>query len=117
MVRINEYRAGQGLSALTASEVFVELAETRAAGMYATGRISRDTPPGGSVLDDLAAAEVRPALAGENIALASSARAALDGMLESPTAIAQFNIPTYNRAGVAVVDGPTGRLVVVVLGA
>ena len=117
MVRINEYRAGQGLSALTASEVFVELAETRAAGMYTTGRISRDTPPGGSVLDDLAAAEVRPALAGENIALASSARAALDGMLESPTAIAQFNIPTYNRAGVAVVDGPTGRLVVVVLGA
>jgi hypothetical protein len=38
-------------------------------------------------------------------------------MLESPTGIAQFNIPGYNRAGVAVVDGPTGRLVVVVLGA
>ena len=117
MVRVNEYRAGQGLGALTTSAVFAEVAEARAADMYTTGRISRDTPPGGSVLDDLTAAGVRPTLAGENIALASSSRAALDGMLESPTAIAQFNIPTYNRAGVAVVEGPTGRLVVVVLGA
>ncbi|HLE95013.1 MAG TPA: CvpA family protein [Acidimicrobiia bacterium] len=116
MVRINEYRAGQGLGALTSSAVFTEVAESRAAGMYITGRISRDTPPGGSVLDDLATAGVRPASAGENLALASSARAALDGMLESPTATAQFNVPTYDRAGVAVVDGPTGRLVVVVLG-
>lgn len=116
LVWINEYRAGQGLGALSSSEVFTNVAETRAAGMYTTGRISRDNPPGGSVLDDLAAAGVRPALAGENIALASSARAGFDGMLESPTAIGQFNLPTYDRAGVAVVDGPTGRLVVVVLG-
>ncbi|MEX1125092.1 MAG: CvpA family protein, partial [Acidimicrobiia bacterium] len=85
MVRINEYRAGQGLGALTSSAVFTEVAEARGAGMYGTGRISRDTPPGGSVLDDLIAAGVRPELAGENIALASSARAALDGMLDSPT--------------------------------
>jgi uncharacterized protein YkwD len=117
MIRINEYRAGQGLGALTSSAVFNDVAEARAAAMYTTGRISRDTPAGGTVLDDLAAAGVRPALAGENLALASSARAAFDGMLESPTAIGQLNIPGYDRAGVAVVDGPTGRLVVVVLGA
>jgi uncharacterized protein YkwD len=116
MVRINEYRAGQGLGALTTSAVFAEVAEARAATMYTTGRISRETPVGGSVLNDLAAAGVRTTLAGENIALASSTRAALDGMLESPTAIAQFSLPTYDRAGVAVVEGPTGRLVVVVLG-
>ncbi len=116
MVRINEYRAGQGLGAFTTSAVFTDVAEARTAGMYTTGRISRDTPPGGSILDDLGAAGVRPAAAGENIALASSARAALDGMLASPTAVAQFNVPGFNRAGVAVVDGPTGRLVVVVLG-
>jgi len=61
MVRINEYRAGQGLGALTSSAVFTEVAESRAAGMYITGRISRDTPPGGSVLDVLATAGVRPA--------------------------------------------------------
>lgn len=116
MVRINEYRAGQGLSALTTSAVFTDVAESRAAGMYATGRISRDTPVGGSVLDDLTAAGVRPTLAGENLALASSSRAAFDGMLDSPTALAQLNEPGYDRAGVAVVEGPTGRLVVVVFG-
>jgi hypothetical protein len=37
-------------------------------------------------------------------------------MLESPTATTQFAVAGYDRAGVAVVDGPTGRLVVVVLG-
>ncbi|HEY6627688.1 MAG TPA: CvpA family protein [Acidimicrobiia bacterium] len=116
MVRINEYRAGQGLNALTTSAVFTDVAETRAAGMYTTGRISRDTPAGGSVLDDLVAAGVRPTLAGENLALASSSRAAFDGMLDSPTALAQLNEPGYDRAGVAVVEGPTGRLVVVVFG-
>ncbi len=116
MVRVNEYRAGLGLSALTTSAVFTDVAEARAAGMYTTGRISRDTPTGGSVLDDLAAAGVRPALAGENLALASSTRAAFDGMLDSPTALAQLNEPGYDRAGVAVVQGPTGRLVVVVFG-
>jgi uncharacterized protein YkwD len=116
MVRINEYRAGQGLSALTTSAVFTDVAESRAAVMYTTGRLSRDTPVGGSVLDDLAAAGVRPTLAGENLALASSSRAAFDGMLDSPTALAQLNEPGYDRAGVAVVEGPTGRLVVVVFG-
>jgi uncharacterized protein YkwD len=116
MVRINEYRAGQGLGALTSSAVFTAVAESRAAGMYTSGRISRDTPPGGSVIDDLTAAGVRPTLAGENLALASSARAAFDGMLDSPTAIAQFSTPGYDRAGVAVVEGPTGRLVLVVFG-
>ena len=79
---------------------------------------SPGTPHRGEVsLTTSTAAGVRPTLAGENIALASSVRAAFEGMLESPTAIAQFNIPSYNRAGVAVVEGPTGRLVVVVLGA
>ncbi len=116
MVRINEYRAGQGLSALTTSAVFTDVAESRAAGMYTTGRISRDTPVGGSVLDDLATAGVRPTLAGENLALASSSRAAFDGMLDFPSGLAQLNEPGYDRAGVAVVEGPTGRLVVVVFG-
>jgi hypothetical protein len=37
-------------------------------------------------------------------------------MLESPSAVAQFDIAGYDRAGVAVIDGPTGRLVVIVLG-
>ena len=113
---VNEHRAGLGLGALIISQVFVDVAESRAVTMYTTGRISRDTPAGGTVVVDLATAGARPTIAGENLALASSARAAFDGMLESPTATAQFAIGGYDRAGVAVVDGPTGRLVVLVFG-
>ena len=113
---VNEHRAGLGLGALIISQVFVDVAESRAITMYTTGRISRDTPAGGTVVVDLATAGARPTIAGENLALASSARAAFDGILESPTAAAQFAIGGYDRAGVAVVDGPTGRLVVLVFG-
>jgi membrane protein required for colicin V production len=114
---VNEYRAGRGLSALISSQVFVDVAESRGTQMYTSGRISRDTPPGETVVVDLSAAGARPTTAGENLALASSARAGFDGMIESPSAVEQFAFPGYDRAGVAVVDGPTGRLVVVVMGA
>jgi hypothetical protein len=53
---------------------------------------------------------------GENLALASSTRAAIDAMLRSPTALAQFSTAAYDRSGISVVDGPTGRLVLIVLG-
>ncbi|MGH8916090.1 MAG: CAP domain-containing protein, partial [Acidimicrobiia bacterium] len=115
--QINEYRAGRGLAALDGSESLAGVAETRAVEMYTTGRISRDHPPGGHVGDDVAAAGIRLARVGENLALASSSRAAFDAMLDSPTALTHLDTPTYDRAGVAVVDGPTGHLVVIVFGA
>jgi hypothetical protein len=37
-------------------------------------------------------------------------------MLGSPTALSQFAISAYDRTGISVVDGPTGRLVVIVMG-
>jgi uncharacterized protein YkwD len=113
---VNEYRTGEGQAALGESGGLAEVAEARAVEMYTTGRISRDHPPGGSVADDLAAAGIRLTLAGENLALASSSRAAVNGMLDSPSALAQLNVGGYDRAGVSVVDGPTGRLVVIVFG-
>jgi uncharacterized protein YkwD len=84
--------------------------------MYTLGRLSRDHPPGSSVAADTAAAGLGLAAVGENLALASSTRAAFDAMLGSPTALTQFSVPTYDRAGISVVDGPTGRLVVIVMG-
>jgi uncharacterized protein YkwD len=116
IVEVNEYRTGRGLSALGQSSGLATVAEKRAVEMYTTGRFSRDHPPGGSVADDLDVAGIRLARAGENLALASSARAAVDAMLESPTAVAQFNVAGFDRIGVSVVDGPTGRLVVIIMG-
>jgi membrane protein required for colicin V production len=114
--RVNEHRTGLSLSALGRSASLDGIAESRAVGMYSSGRLSRDHPPGGTVATDVAAAGIRLAAVGENLALASSARAAVDGLLGSPTAISQFAISAYDRAGISVVDGPTGRLVVIVLG-
>jgi uncharacterized protein YkwD len=65
---------------------------------------------------DVAEAGVRLLAVGENLALASSTRAAVDAMFRSPTALAQFSTAAYDRAGISVVDGPTGRLVLIVLG-
>ncbi|MGC2239800.1 MAG: CvpA family protein [Acidimicrobiia bacterium] len=113
---VNEYRAGQGLRALGNSESLQAIAEQRGVGMYTNGRISRDTPVGLGVAADLSEAGVRLAEVGENLALASSARAGFDGILESITGKQELEIPDYDRVGIAVVDGPTGRLLVMVLG-
>ena len=114
--QVNEHRTGLGLSALGRSAGLDGIAESRAIGMYTSGRLSRDYPPGGSVATDVAAAEIRLAVVGENLALASSARAAVDAMLGSPTALSQFAISAYDRTGISVVEGPTGRLLVIVMG-
>ncbi len=114
--QVNEHRTGLGLSALGRSAGLDGIAESRAVGMYTSGRLSRDYPPGGSVTTDVAAAGIRLAVVGENLALASSARAAVDAMLGSPTALSQFAVTAYDRTGISVVDGPTGRLVVIVMG-
>lgn len=116
IVEVNEYRTGRGLSALGQSSGLAAVAEKRAVAMYTAGRFSRDHPPSGSVANDLDAAGIRLARVGENLALASSSRAAVEAMLESPTATAQFNVAGFDRIGVSVVDGPTGRLVVIIMG-
>jgi membrane protein required for colicin V production len=113
---VNAFRAGEGLGGLDSSAVLTDVAEDRALAMYGNGRLSREHPPGDSVAGDLAGAGVRLAAAGENLALASSARAAFDGMRDSATGLDQLITVGYDRAGVAVVDGPTGRLVVIVFG-
>lgn len=113
---INEFRTGEGLRALESSVAVTGIAEDRAVLMYNTGRISRDNPPGQSLSDDLRAAGLRLGASGENIALASSVRAAFDAMLDSTTGLTHLTLASYDRVGVAVVDGPTGRLVVVDFG-
>ena len=113
---VNEFRAGEGLGALRESAALIGVAEDRAMTMYSAGRLSRANPSGESAADDLADGGVLLVVAGENLALASSARAAYEGMLGSTSGLAQLTLPEYDRAGVSVVDGPTGRLVVIVFG-
>ena len=113
---VNEFRAGEGLRALAASDGFTAVAEDRATAMYRAGRLSREDADGKRAGDALLAAGLRFGVSGENIALASSTRAAFDGMLDSSSALAQLSVAAFDRVGVSVVDGPTGLLVVIVFG-
>lgn len=113
---VNEHRTGIGIAAMGRSTALDQVAEARAVEMYTAGRLSRDHPPGSGVGVDVAEAGIRLVAVGENLALASSTRAAVDAMLRSPTALAHFSTSAYDRSGISVVDGPTGRLVLIVLG-
>jgi membrane protein required for colicin V production len=113
---VNEHRTGLGLAALGRSTALDRVAESRAVEMYTAGRLSRDHPAGAGVGADVTEVGIRLVAVGENLALASSTRAAVDAMLRSPTALSQFAITAYDRSGISVVDGPTGRLVLIVLG-
>lgn len=106
---INEFRAGLGLRALQPSQAMTEAAETRAVSMYTTGTLAR----GPDCVAALGGSGARVVACGEGVALAGSALAALDGVLESETGRAELANSAYDRTGVAVVGGPTGRLLMI----
>ena len=109
---INRFRTGLGLRPLLQSDGIGEVAEQKATAMYTSGRLFRGT----NCSLDLTEAGVRTAVCEEVVALAGTALGALDGILDSESGSAVLSDPAYDRTGISVVDGPTGRLVVVVLG-
>jgi uncharacterized protein YkwD len=112
VAEINRHRTGLGLRALLESDGMTEAAEIRAVEMYTSGRVYLTLDCFGS----LAITGVRVAVCGEAVALAGTALGALDGILDSVSGNAELSDPSYDRTGVSVLDGPTGRLVVVLLG-
>ncbi|MFB3109712.1 MAG: hypothetical protein ACE1Y8_01035, partial [Acidimicrobiia bacterium] len=109
---INRFRTGLGLRPLLQSEGIDEVAEQKATSSYTSGRLFRGT----SCSRDLTEAGIRIAVCGEVVALAGTSLGALDGILDSDSGHDELADPAYDRTGVSVIDGPTGRLVVVVLG-
>ncbi len=109
---INRFRTGLGLRPLLQSEGIDEVAEQKATSSYTSGRLFRGT----SCSRDLTEAGIRIAVCGEVVALAGTSLGALDGILDSDSGHDELADPAYDRTGVSVVDGPTGRLMVVVLG-
>lgn len=109
VAEINEFRSGLGARAVRASQAMRRTAESRAAAMYTSGVLGRVS----DCVATLADAGAQVVECGQGIALAGSALGALDGILDSETGRAELSKAAYDRVGVAVVDGPTGRLLVV----
>lgn len=109
---LNRFRTGLGLPALLEVAGMTDVAEGRATEMYTSGNLFL-TP---DCFSDLSGSGVRVAVCGEAVALAGTALGALDGMLEDAAASRELSSPAYDRAGLSVTEGPTGRLVVITLG-
>jgi membrane protein required for colicin V production len=109
---VNRSRSAEGLGALVTSDGLVTLAETRAVESYVNGTLSRDL----DCLAEATTAGLSLAVCADAVALASTALSALDGILASDEGGAAILDSSNDRAGVAVVDGPTGRLLLIILG-
>lgn len=109
--RLNEDRVGVGLRAVRSVGVLNRLAEEHADSLYTGGRVER--------IQDCAAAlamrSYQVVVCDNGVALAGTSLAAYQGVYESPRGRSMIETPRFDRAGVSVVEGPTGRLVVVIL--
>lgn len=109
--RLNEDRVSVGLGAVRPIDTITDLAEAHAEALYTGGRLEK--------IDNCVAAltdrSYQVLRCGNSVALAGTSLAAYSGIFESVEGRALIESPSFDRAGVAVVDGPTGRLVVVVL--
>lgn len=108
---MNRHRAGLGLRALSSSRAITGLAEARAEDSYTSGELRLSPACAG----DLAQVDLRVAGCSDAVALAATASGALHGIMESEHGSAALAEPGFDRVGVSVVDGPTGRLVVIYL--
>jgi membrane protein required for colicin V production len=109
--QVNERRVEVGLGAVTRVDAITALAEDHAAGSYRAGLLRRMS----DCVSNLALRSYQVARCDNGVALAGTAIGALDGILDTPEGTAMIQGADYDRGGVAVVDGPTGRLVVVLL--
>lgn len=110
--RVNLDRLRAGVDPLTVSEALAGIAEERALTMARAGFVERRRA--GVVLEATRTTGLRLVAAAEMSALASSERAAHDGIAAAPdTALTERG---FDRVGVAVVRGPLGTVVVEVYG-
>ncbi|MCI0679363.1 MAG: CvpA family protein [Actinobacteria bacterium] len=101
------FRASRELGALAQADQVTVLAEARAHAAYTEGRLGRSL----DCRADLAPVERCTDL----VALAATSLGAMDGIVGSGDGEVVLTDPAFDRAGVSVVDGPLGRLVVVVV--
>ena len=112
LVEVNRYRAGRGLTALRESRAITRVAEARAGSLYTSGVLRLAT----DCRDLLRQGDVLVTRCADAVALAVSAPAGFHGIRASENGELALSTPDLDRAGIAVVDGPNGTLVVLLLG-
>jgi membrane protein required for colicin V production len=113
--QLNRTRAQNDAAPLVRSEVLDELAVARATELYVAGRLSDRSSDGRFVFVDLQAAGIPVQQADQVVALASSPRSASEGLAADAASLEEMVDRNHLRAGVGVVKGPLGLLVVIVL--
>lgn len=109
--RLNEDRVGLGLRAVGSVDVLTRVAEQHAEALYTGGRLQRIQDCSAT----LASRSYQVVACDNGVALAGTAVAGYQGIYESDDGKRMVETQQFDRAGVSVVDGPTGRLVVIVL--
>lgn len=116
---LNGARAAAGLPALAADDELAAVGRAHATDMYLRGYFAHETPecadgvvPGcRDPFNRIRAAGITYATAGENLALAPTAAAAHEGLMDSPGHRANILDPRYRRVGIGIVRGPVGLMV------
>jgi len=112
----NDARLAAGVAPLAWSDGLAAVAEAHAEEMYRSGYFSHRSPTTGDVVDRVAAAGIRLHAIGENLALAATPRAVHQALMDSPGHRDNLLRVSFDRIGVAAVDGPLGLMVVQVFG-
>jgi len=109
---LNRSRLDAGLDPLTWNPALAEVGEAHALDMYLAGYFSHLSPSTGTVGDRLRRARIPYRVAGENLALATTAEEVHRGLMESPGHRANIESSDFNRVGIGVVRGPLGLMTV-----
>jgi uncharacterized protein YkwD/uncharacterized membrane protein required for colicin V production len=113
---LNDERVASGRAPLASSDGLAAIARDHAFDMYLNGFVSHMSPSTGGIADRVERSGIRLSIVGENLALASSTRAVHDGFVKSASHRRNMLQSSYDRVGVAAVDGPYGLMVVQVFG-
>jgi uncharacterized protein YkwD len=112
----NEARGTAGTSPLAWSDALARVAMGHAMDMYLNGFVSHVSPTTGTIGDRIRAERLPLSSVGENLALAANPRAVHAGFMDSDGHRANILRTSFDRVGVAAVDGPLGLMVVQVFG-
>lgn len=110
---LNRFRTGEGVDALQVAAGLESMAEDKAVRSYVEGRLERNED---CTEEAAGPPAVLVAVCTDVVALAGTALGAFDGIVSTFEGEAILSGRSYDRVGISVVDGPLGRLLVIVLG-